>query len=171
MQPSQPGQAVKTEALRQPVAQPQHLTDFWTVCGISAQPQSGCGVAGEAGLPIPEGRSQSQLVMWTHQSQTVPVMTQPAAHPVDPVVQYFVPGTSDVATTQVRRNLMGAFADNGYAQPQPTSGGAVKDNRDGRSVDDVTCRTLPGTEYTATGRRSQSARRTAAAAEEEPEGW
>ena len=118
MQPSQPGQAVKTEALRQPVAQPQHLTDFWTVCGISAQPQSGCGVAGEAGLPIPEGRSQSQLVMWTHQSQTVPVMTQPAAHPVDPV-QYFVPGTSDVATTQVRRNLMGAFADNGYAQPQP----------------------------------------------------
>ena len=70
----------------------------------------------------------------------------------------------------VRRNLMGAFADNGDVQPQPTSGGAVKDNRDGRSVDDVFCRTPPGIEYRATGRRSQSTRRTAPAAEEEPEG-
>jgi len=158
---------------------------------LVAQSQPGFNSASHPNTSIPAGHSKLQPVMWVNQPQTVPVMSQPVAHPVDSV-QYFVPGTADVATTQVHHYLMGAFAYNGDAQPQPTSGGAVKDNRDGRSVDDVTCRTPPRTEYRATSRhrcstsisadgnntlhnrnrrRSQSARRIAPAAEEEPEGW
>jgi len=52
--------------------------------------------------------------------ECVDLWTTPSENSPQPV-QYFVPGTSDVATTQVRRNLMSAFADNGDAQPQPTT--------------------------------------------------